>query len=334
MRPPLPEVGDERQRRSASSPWRLAVAMRVDDLVRRFKKLDDRKGSSPEGHRVVQALNDAWVQATARDKSLRMWWSGYRVERAWQALHRAEAELLTLDPHLGRASIPRLKSRIAAALPDDEPRRTDYTAQLQKLYDATDADFADQVDDLAALYREVYAANDEQHQRLRKFRNLLVVATLALSCLLVVLAIWHAIAPEFLSLCGRAPDEGGNREVRRCVDGGSAPAARDLVLVLMLGTLGGVLSVAFTLGRQGAGRNARFDPTPIQMSLKAASGATTGLIGVLLLQSGLILVTVESSEAAVLTAAAVFGFAQHLLTRFVDLRANRLLGAEDDNDEQ
>jgi hypothetical protein len=62
------------------------------------------------------------------------------------------------------------------------------------------------------------------------------------------------------------------------------------------------------------------------MALKAATGAATALIAVLLLQSSLFAITVESSDATVLAVAGLFGFAQHLLTRFVDERADVLLG--------
>jgi len=61
------------------------------------------------------------------------------------------------------------------------------------------------------------------------------------------------------------------------------------------------------------------------------SGAATAVIGVLLVQSGIVVSPAQSaSEALFLAYAAVFGFSQQLLTRFVDKRAGKLLGVEDD----
>jgi hypothetical protein len=321
--PALPDVRDGGRWRASRATWELTVALRVADLVRQTETIEPNKQASRDGEAVAEALQEAWAIVTSEGGTLGTWWSGFRVERAWNAIHRAEAGLLKLDPWVARVMVPRLQSRIEGAVTKSD-RRREYANTLGDI--ATAADFEARLPELAQLYRQVYAANDERQQALRTFRNRVVVTAVALTGVLVALALWHALSPEFLALCGTGEGADANREVRRCVDGETSPHPRDVVLVLILGTLGGLLSVGFTLGRASAGRRALFDPTPAQMALKAATGAATALIAVLLLQSSLFAITVESSEATVLAVAGLFGFAQHLLTRFVDERADILLG--------
>jgi hypothetical protein len=330
--PALPDVPDRGRRRAGLATWELTVRLRVADLVAQTKNLEPDKLAGPDGVAVEEALQEAWAIATSERGTLGTWWSGSRVERAWNAIHRAEAGLLKLDPHVARAMIPRLQSRIERAVTKSDKRR-EYANTLGDIATAPKPKFEARVPELAQLYRQVYAANDERQQALRSFRNRIVMTAIVLTGVLVVLALWHALSPEFLALCGTDEGAVANSEVRRCVDGGSSPHPRDVVLVLLLGTLGGLLSVGFTLGRASAGRNALFDPTPAQIALKAATGAATALIAVLLLQSSLFAITVESSEASVLAVAGIFGFAQHLLTRFVDVRADVLLGAAKTDDD-
>lgn len=254
--PALPDARVRGRGRASPATWELAVALRVADLVRQTETIEPDKRASRDGEAVAEALQEAWAIVKSEGGTLGTWWSGSRVERAWNAIHRATG-LLKLDPQVARAMIPRLQSRIERAVTKSDKRR-EYANALGDI--ATAANFEARVPELAQLYRQVYAANDERQQALRSFRNRVVVTAVALTGVLVALAFWHALSPEFLALCGTGEGADANSEVRRCVDGESSPHPRDVVQVLILGTLGGLLSVGFTLGQASAGRNALFDP--------------------------------------------------------------------------
>lgn len=74
----------------------------------------------------------------------------------------------------------------------------------------------------------------------------------------------------------------------------------------------------------------RYDPKAWQALLKPVAGSATALIGVLLIQADILLGPSDSrSEALLLSYAALFGFSQQLLTRFIDKKAEALIGNEE-----
>ena len=89
--------------------------------------------------------------------------------------------------------------------------------------------------------------------------------------------------------------------------------------------LGGLLSVAFGLGAVNVPPS-RYNLRAAQAVLKPLTGAATALIGVLLVQSDILIAPAETpSESLLLAYAAIFGFSQQLLTQFVDRRASELM---------
>ena len=63
----------------------------------------------------------------------------------------------------------------------------------------------------------------------------------------------------------------------------------------------------------------------VQAFLKGTTGAATGLLGVLLVQSGIISSLKLQTGGAVFAAAIIFGSAQYLFTRIVDQQAKSIL---------
>jgi hypothetical protein len=172
-------------------------------------------------------------------------------------------------------------------------------------------------------HQDALNANNEKHASLRTFRNLLHLTTALLTFLLLALAIWHAANKNFVSLCNHKPPKG----TQPCFSGNS-PAGRDVAVIELIGAIAGILSVAFALGSEKTPPS-RYNVRVAQMLLKPAAGAATALIGVLLVQSGLIVSPAQSaSEVLFLAYAAVFGFSQQLLTQFVDKKAGKLLGED------
>ena len=97
--------------------------------------------------------------------------------------------------------------------------------------------------------------------------------------------------------------------------------SRDVAEIQVVGALGGLLSIAFGLGKIGT-PPPRYNPRPAQAALKPVAGAATALVGVLLIQAGS-----PASQSLLLAYAAAFGFGQRLLTQLVDQRASKLLEA-------
>jgi hypothetical protein len=106
--------------------------------------------------------------------------------------------------------------------------------------------------------------------------------------------------------------------------GGEEPSRTGVLEVLVVGMVGGLLSAAFSLSNLKEPPS-RYSLRAPQMLLKPVAGAGTGLLGVLLVQGDVLVSPAARTEAALIAYAALFGFAQHLLTRFVDSQATRLL---------
>ena len=185
------------------------------------------------------------------------------------------------------------------------------------------------------MHREIYVAAASQHQRVRRLRNRLTLVAIGLTALLLLLAAWHALSPGFLPLCATtATGTEPQTMTQRCL-GGDTPAPDVVLEVLLLGALGGTLGAAFVLMRARATVASRYDTRTAQIAIKPIVGAATGLLGVLLVQSELLVAPAAVSASALLAYAALFGFAQQLVTRFVDRRADHLLepAGDDENSE-
>lgn len=235
---------------------------------------------------------------------------------AWESIHQAEAELVDVESESAvKAALPRLRAWMREVISD--PSLLKYYEKLDAY--ATGEEPLDRVV-VRQAYQDTLVANNDKYANLRRFRNILVAAAVALAVGLLGVGIWHLINPDFLSLCGEGPDGGDTL----CV-GGEEPSRVGVLEVLAVGLVGGLLSAAFSLGKlkQPPSRYSVREP---QMLLKPVAGAGTGLIGVLLVQGNLLISPAERTEAALIAYAALFGFAQHLLTRFVDNQASRLLG--------
>jgi len=96
--------------------------------------------------------------------------------------------------------------------------------------------------------------------------------------------------------------------------------------VELIGALGGLLSaiVPYVKGDQVSGRYRLF---LAQIVLKMTSGALTAFLGVLLLEGGVLAGLAVQQGSKIYAYAAFFGFAQQVVTGFVDRRAGELAKA-------
>lgn len=326
----LPPVSDPAKWKQRPAPWELVAELRIADLVHKATVLPGTASAEPALATATEALAEAWRIVTKEGATPATWWSGSRIERAWSAIHRAEAAVITLDPVFARAVLPRIRRRAVGTSAKGAP-----ATQLDRLDAiAAETNIAPLLDEIAEIHGEVYAANDERHRTVRKFRNWIAGTGVAIGVGLLVVAILQALEPDVISLCGMTDPDDAGTSVKRCLDGGSEPRAGDAALVMLMGALGGLLSVGFALGRPGAARPALFDPARAQLALKALSGALAAFLGVLVLQSDLLFeLDLRPTDSAALGAAALLGFAQHLITRYVDQRADAVLGETQPKDQ-
>jgi hypothetical protein len=273
---------------------------------------------------AAEAIKDA-----AMTQRLAQWWTGAAITAGWESVHTAEAELVDIESEADvRASLPHLAAWLAQVMPTGEPRKR-YEGELSSYIEASKP--LDRTT-VRLAYKDVVKANNESKANLRAFRNLLTVLTAALALVLIVVAAWHAINPEFVSLCGTSGS--GASSTTTCISG-TSPRGQDVLEVQLLGAIGGLLSLAVAFSGSTEVPPSRYNVRPQQAALKVVAGAATGLIGVLIIQSGIVVspASQTNSEALFLVYAAVFGFSQQLFTKFVDKRAEALLGESEEKKE-
>src|SRR5262249_42903196 len=109
--------------------------------------------------------------------------------------------------------------------------------------------------------------------------------------------------------------------------GKTLPAAGDVTIVALMGVLGGALSATFAIQKL-RGTSTPF-AVPVALAFfKLPAGALTAIAGLLLIQGDFVPgLSQLDSHGQILAYALVFGVAQHLVTRFVDQRANDVLSS-------
>jgi hypothetical protein len=232
------------------------------------------------------------------------WWTGTSVEDAYANLHEAE---IALAPHLPIAEI---KARIPEALARlqtmdaTDPRRREAEKRLDlSSLESQLLSWPKHQSRLRVAFQSAvrigFEFKDQQHKRLRDFRNIVLAATVGLTVLVVAACLVGALEPDALPLCfGPTPTTLAGQppapvvgpagvacpsEERPPTPGTHArrlPAPGDVTLVALLGMLGGSLSAAL------AARHLQGSPTPYDVPialllLKLPSGALSALVGLL-----------------------------------------------------
>jgi hypothetical protein len=203
--------------------------------------------------------------------------------------------------------------------------------------------------DREAVVSAVRAASSESRwkvARLRSFRNVLMVTSLVLTIGAVSVAFLGWRHPEALPLCFAGenvvcptsttpvdPDEqrGSTGEQTAAGQAETDDIMRkeasgwDITIVEIVGLLAAAIAAA------GAVRNVHGTSTPYGLPvalavLKLPTGALTALLGLLLMRGGFVPgLSALDSPGQIVAWAIVFGYAQQLLTRFVDTQAQSVL---------
>lgn len=255
---------------------------------------------------------------------LRDRWSGKLIETAYEYLHAARAQMVDVydEPDL-TAEIPVAVARAQQTLHRDDPRRP----ALDRL--ATDS-VAHQRALLRRAIEDSYDSMDRQHQRLRSFRNIILVLAIFIIALVAATVLVVMLRPSIMPLCFPASTTGGGAAgVVNCPSGSrvTGPDELDVMVVGLLGLLGGALAAAVSI-RNLKGTSTPYD-VPVALScLKVPLGAFTAILGVVAIRGDFVPgLSRLDSQQQILAYALVLGFAQQVFTRSLDRRAQTLLEA-------
>jgi hypothetical protein len=311
--------------------WHADVRARAAELQARLNAVHDVAPPHASALRAAaqQAIDDA-VHGLDRDARRRRlvtrvssWWTGEANTAAWQDVHDAENLVLALESdERVRAQATYLRARLTEVLPARSVQRRGFDDRLRAM---AKPGAAIDHDELRGIHAFVCRASDNWHADLRRFRNKLVSLAGAVALLLLVLGVLQAIDRDVLALCTSG-------DTRTCLQG-TAPAGGDVLLVFVLGAIGGLIGGVVPLSGLRTVPS-RFSVRGAQIALKAVVGAFTAWLGVVLVLSGVLDVTVSSTN--LVAYAVLFGYAQQLMTRYVDRHVADVLGrggtSEDDED--
>jgi hypothetical protein len=180
-----------------------------------------------------------------------------------------------------------------------------------------------------------YDAADEQYARVRSFRNVLVTGAVLLSMLVIAVCLVGAGNPKAVPLCSSpsSTTAAAALNVSHMVCPTSetadtvAPRGGDVAVVALMGVLGAALSA--TLAVQKLRGTAAPYAVPVGLAFfKLPAGALTAIAGLLLIKGDFVPGFSQlDSQGQILAYAIVFGVAQHLVTRFVDQRADDVVSS-------
>jgi hypothetical protein len=335
------------------APWRAHVLATADALQHQLEALP--AAATPTEHELRRSIEQAIQHhlAIARqaawpenDKRLPVgqqfldWWTGAPIAAAYVNLHEAEIALAQLLPgDQIKAQIPEALARLQT-MDVTDPRRRAAETQLASNLSGNQLRAAFQ-----SAVRIGLELKDQQHDRLRGFRNVVLATTAGLTVLVVAVCLVGAWKPDALPLCFGPPPATTAGQPPPPIQGppGVAcpseerpptpgtqprrlPAPGDVTLVTLLGMLGGGLSTALAIrGLQGT--STPYD-VPVALSLlKLPSGALTALVGLLFIRGQFIPgLSQLDNQPQILAYAFLFGISQQLFTRLVDQQAQDILG--------
>jgi hypothetical protein len=187
---------------------------------------------------------------------------------------------------------------------------------------------------LRRLIDDSYELLDAKHAQLRSFRNILILSAALIAVLVAITIFFVYRDPDVMPFC--FPNEVTVTDTEPVVtrtDGencptGSAvpgPSSDDILMVTLLGALGGALAFSVSI-RNLKGTSTAYDVPVALAFLKVPLGAFTAILALVAIRGDFVpgLSTLDSQEQ-ILAYALVFGFAQQILTRLLDQRAQTLL---------
>jgi hypothetical protein len=314
--------------RTARRVWVQNVAVGVRVLETRLDVAaatglgPDQQAAADGVRKLLRKAEDAAHGTDPKAGRLGNWWAGTLASAAYQNLHAARAQMVDVfDDAEMAAEIPLAVARSQLSLHRDDPRRLEPFA-----FDNRTA-----TQQRALLRRAIedgYDAMDRQHDRLRSFRNIILLLALFIAVLVLTTIVVVSRQPEMMPLCFPADGVGANGQgLQNCPTGTgvAGPSADDIVVVSLLGLLGGALAAAVSI------RNLRGTSTPYDLpvalaTLKVPLGAFTAFLGLVAIQGDFVPgLSALDSQQQILAYALLLGFGQQVFTHSLDRKAQTLL---------
>jgi hypothetical protein len=278
--------------------------------------------------------------------------TGASIERVNSQLDAVETDLLRLapDPYL-RGALPNLTAHVRNHLPKDDPRRERVEKVAREVEASPEPEKplgALERDQVLFAVREASLEARREIRRVRSFRNVLLVSAVFLTLGVAGITVLGVLSPERVPMCfapdnemvvcpglaepveGVTPAEGQTNispAQQAKVDAQIRTTAGpwDIPIVEIAGLLAAALASALAL-RSIQGTSTPYSLPVALAVLKLPSGALTAVLGLLLMRGGFIPgLSALDSSAQIIAWAIVFGYAQQLLTRFLDQQANQVL---------
>jgi hypothetical protein len=351
-----------RAKNSPKGGWVRAKNSRKTDEVR---KNDEILASAIRLH-LEAAREAARAEKLQPKKRFRIFRNGPLIERAMSNLDAAEAHLLNLAPaDYIYGQMPCLLRHVRSHLPPTDPARQEFERIAQRLgikdpdhplvqnpKGPTLAEKEEIVEDergkIVTTVRAASSAALREHVRLRSFRNVVVVTSIAMALLAIGVAITGLLSPTLIPLCF-APQEAGQTTVV-CPTTESGPFVPvgepaqpdipmddidlvvertakppDLMVVELVGLTAAAIATAAAI-RRIKGSSERYGLPVALAALKLPTGAITAFLGLLLMRGQFVPgLTALDTSAQILAWALVFGYAQQLFTRLVDQQGQTVL---------
>ncbi|MEW2044394.1 hypothetical protein [Streptomyces sp. NPDC005476] len=326
--------------RPPRSPWRARATARLAALEAQLKRQEARP--RPDGRKALLEgmrghLEKARAAADERFGWRRPWSGATAREGVWANLRDADVLLLQLVSDAeaaGRAG--EVMALVRRHLDKDNPQRVRLAQRIGHIVSVgpTPSDRALMVRALDGAYENL----DAELARVRSLSSILWTATFAVLLGVTGLALYGWFFPSSLSLCFTPKAGPGDAHVMDVVcpsmdyptamkgrSAGSHALPRDILTVEIAGLAGAALTVIASL-RRIRGTSAPYMLPLASAVLKFPTGALSAFLGVLLIRGAFVPGLSDlDSRAQVLAWAAVFGAAQHLVTRLVDERAQMTL---------
>jgi hypothetical protein len=281
----------------------------------------DQRAAADGVRRLLRKAEEAAYGDDPKVGPVARWWRGTLVEVSFQNLHAARAQMVDVyaDEEVA-AEIPAALARSQQALHADDPRRL-AGETLTRMPPGQQRAF------LRRAIEDSYDAMDRQHERLRSFRNIILIAALCIGVLVTATILVVHANPTYIPLCFAANGESIEGVRFNCPTGTGVLTnhGSDIVVVALLGLLGGALAAAVSI-RNLRGTSTPYDVPVALALLKVPLGAFTAIVGLVALQGSFVPgLSALDSQQQILAYALVLGYAQQVFTYSLDRRAQSLL---------
>ncbi|MGV9456200.1 hypothetical protein [Streptomyces sp. NPDC003635] len=313
------KIGSWRQRASAHIAAVQAELDRIEDmqgLSEHDKKLAKKAHQLLQGARqTTDSWPPFWAAASARDRTL-------------ATVHEAELIVLKLTPaqEIGWAG-PTVLAKGIQHLGQEDLRLKlleEHLRENNNLLDATGRHLA------ADVLHAAHHTEEIEIGRVRNFRNILLLAFLALSAFTVLLILSGYQNPDALAdkLCFEPPKptpENLDATAYICPVEGKEPEGANVLLVASLGAASAALAGAASI-RHIHGSAVPYMVPMSLLVLRIPIGALSAILGLVLIHGEFIPgLTALDSRAQIAAWAVAFGIGQESLTRLLDKKGNLLL---------